>query len=149
MYQLIIKIDLKTYPYLSLYYSQAIAKMKCDHFFCTICLVKWIKFQKQQNLDKNCPICRSSIVFYDNQINSMDLRTFENLQNPFYQERTVRQSFWWIQLIMPPLHIKLGLFKQFIKSLDKESDAIEHLKRKYPQVSEDKIKKGILSRSTN
>ena len=41
---------------------------------------------------------------------------------------------------VPPLHIKLGLVKNFVKALDKNSDALKEL---FPRVSDAKIKEGI------
>ena len=45
---------------------------------------------------------------------------------------------------LPPLHIKLGLFKQFVKALDKDSFAFAYLAEKFPSLSKAKIKEGIL-----
>jgi len=47
------------------------------------------------------------------------------------------------KVLLPPLHIKLGLMKQFTKALDRESEAFEHLRSKFPGLSEAKIKAGI------
>lgn len=44
---------------------------------------------------------------------------------------------------LPPLHIKLGLFKQFVKALDKDSLAFAYLAEKFPSLSQAKIKEGI------
>ena len=44
---------------------------------------------------------------------------------------------------MPPLHIKLGLMKQFVKALDQESDAFKYFTQFFPKLSEAKIKGGI------
>ena len=44
---------------------------------------------------------------------------------------------------MPPLHIKLGLIKQLVKALDKESAAFKYLIQKFPALSEAKVKEGI------
>ena len=44
---------------------------------------------------------------------------------------------------LPPLHIKLGLFKQFVKALDKDSFAFAYLAEKLPSLSKSKIKEGI------
>lgn len=41
---------------------------------------------------------------------------------------------------MPPLHIKLGLMKQLVKGLDRESAAFRYLNQKFPQMSEEKIR---------
>lgn len=46
-------------------------------------------------------------------------------------------------ILMPPLHIKLGLMKQFVKALDENSEAFEYLKGFFPKLSEAKIKSGI------
>lgn len=46
------------------------------------------------------------------------------------------------KIILPPLHLKLGYMKQFVKRLEKESDAFLHLKSLFPRISEGKIKEG-------
>lgn len=49
------------------------------------------------------------------------------------------------KIILPPLHIKLGLFKNFVKALKKNgnNDAIKYLEAKFPYLSAAKIKEGI------
>ena len=47
------------------------------------------------------------------------------------------------RIFLPPLHIKLGLFKQFLKALDRESSATAYLAEKFPSLSQAKIKEGI------
>jgi hypothetical protein len=44
---------------------------------------------------------------------------------------------------MPPLYIKLGLMKQFVTALDKESAAFEYLRDFFPKLSEAKVKAGV------
>jgi hypothetical protein len=46
-------------------------------------------------------------------------------------------------IYLPPLHIKLGLIKQFVKAMDKTGDAFQFLKTKFPRLSEAKIKEGV------
>lgn len=46
-------------------------------------------------------------------------------------------------IILPPLHIKLGLMKNFVKSLCPSGEAIAYLKTKFPKLSCEKIKEGI------
>lgn len=46
-------------------------------------------------------------------------------------------------VILPPLHIKLGLIKNFIKALDKNGPAFTYLKAIFPALSEAKLKEGI------
>lgn len=46
-------------------------------------------------------------------------------------------------VILPPLHLKLGYMKQFVKKLDVNGDAFCHLKAVFPKLSEAKIKGGI------
>ena len=47
------------------------------------------------------------------------------------------------KILTPPFHIKLGLIKQFIKSLDKNSDASQYLQNFFPEISEAKKKAGV------
>lgn len=46
-------------------------------------------------------------------------------------------------IILPPLHIKLGLIKNFVKALDKEGEAFQYLRTLFNRLSEAKIKEGI------
>lgn len=48
-----------------------------------------------------------------------------------------------VKVLMPPLHIKLGLMKQFVAGLDKESAAFKHLQHLFPKLSEAKVKAGV------
>ena len=47
------------------------------------------------------------------------------------------------KIIFPPLHIKLGLMKQFVKALDKNGSCFLYLVENMPQLSIEKIKAGI------
>lgn len=47
------------------------------------------------------------------------------------------------KIIVPPLHIKLGLMKSFVKSMDPEGEGFRYLREKFPRISESKIKEGI------
>ncbi|XP_048852601.1 uncharacterized protein LOC125720773 [Brienomyrus brachyistius] len=49
------------------------------------------------------------------------------------------------KILMPPLHIKLGLMKNFVKRLDNDSAAFHHLRDKFPELSEAKVKEGAVS----
>ena len=44
---------------------------------------------------------------------------------------------------IPPLHIKLGLVKQFVKALDPSSEAFRYIRTLFPKLSDAKIKAGI------
>ncbi|GBM69532.1 hypothetical protein AVEN_175395-1 [Araneus ventricosus] len=44
---------------------------------------------------------------------------------------------------LPPLHIKLGLMKQFVKALLKERKCFKYLDNKFPGLSEAKIREGV------
>ena len=46
-------------------------------------------------------------------------------------------------IIPLPLHIKLGLFKQFVKALDSDSPLFAYMKQKFPKLSHAKVKEGI------
>ena len=47
------------------------------------------------------------------------------------------------KILLPPLHIKLGLIKQFVKALDKEAKCFKYLCTKFPRLTYEKIKAGI------
>lgn len=47
------------------------------------------------------------------------------------------------KVLLPPLHIKLGLIKNFVKSLNKEGDGFKHLRKIFPKLSDAKLKEGI------
>jgi len=44
---------------------------------------------------------------------------------------------------LPSLHVKLGLFKNFVKALNFGSSSFKHLQMKFPKLSDAKIKQGI------
>lgn len=46
-------------------------------------------------------------------------------------------------ILLPPLHIKLGLMKQFIKALDKAGDCFKYVCQKFTALSMEKLKAGI------
>ncbi|KAK4873917.1 hypothetical protein RN001_013277 [Aquatica leii] len=46
---------------------------------------------------------------------------------------------------LPPLHIKLGLIKQCVKALNKNSDCFQCLKEKFLAISDAKLKEGIFN----
>ena len=48
------------------------------------------------------------------------------------------------KILMPPLHIKLGLMKSFVKKLDSDTDAFQYLHNKFPGLSYAKVKKVYL-----
>lgn len=47
------------------------------------------------------------------------------------------------KILLPPLHIKLGLMKQYVKALDHESSCYKYIVSKFPTLSDAKIKEGI------
>ena len=47
------------------------------------------------------------------------------------------------QILLPPIHIKLGLIKNFIKVINKESPAFAFIKQTFPQVSKAKLNAGF------
>ena len=56
---------------------------------------------------------------------------FENLVEP-------------TRIVLPTLHIKLGIFKNFVKSLDREGQPTKLLKDIFPGLSEAKVEEGVL-----
>ena len=49
------------------------------------------------------------------------------------------------KILLPPLHIKLGLLKQFVKALDPNSAALHHIRKMFPRLSDAKVKGGIFT----
>ena len=47
-------------------------------------------------------------------------------------------------MLLPPLYIKLGLNKQFVKKFNPESDAFKYIDELFPMLLEAKIKAGLL-----
>ena len=47
------------------------------------------------------------------------------------------------KILLPPLHIKLGIMKQFTKALDKEGQCFMYLRKQFEKLSDAKIKEGI------
>jgi len=47
------------------------------------------------------------------------------------------------KIILPPLHIKLGLMKQFFKALDKDGNCFKYICRSFPGLCMKKLKAGI------
>ena len=46
-------------------------------------------------------------------------------------------------IVLPPLHINLGLMKQFVKALDKHGNCFNYIVKKFPGLSMEKLKAGI------
>jgi hypothetical protein len=47
------------------------------------------------------------------------------------------------KIFLPPLHIKLGLMKNFVKAMNKQSKAFTYLRQMFPRISDAKIKEGV------
>lgn len=47
------------------------------------------------------------------------------------------------RIILPPLHIKLGLMKQYVKALNKDGECFKYITKLFPKLSTEKTKAGI------
>jgi len=47
------------------------------------------------------------------------------------------------KIFLPPLHIKLGLMKNFVKAMNKEGAGFRYLRQMFPRISDANIKEGI------
>ena len=47
------------------------------------------------------------------------------------------------KILLPPLHTKLGLMKNFVKAVNKQGKGFEHLREKFPKLGDAKLKEGI------
>ena len=50
------------------------------------------------------------------------------------------------KIVFPPLHIKLGVMKQFVKALKKEGACLKYICGKFPGLTIEKLKAGIFNR---
>jgi hypothetical protein len=60
----------------------------------------------------------------------------KNVQHPALAE--------WLKILLPPLHIKLGLMENYVKATDRTGSAFKYLAEKFPRLTEAKIKRGLL-----
>ena len=49
------------------------------------------------------------------------------------------------KIVFPPLHIKLGVMKQFVKALNKEGACFKYICGKFPGLTIEKLKAGIFN----
>jgi hypothetical protein len=46
-------------------------------------------------------------------------------------------------VLLPPLHVKLGLMKSFVRKMKEEGKAYKYLSGKFPRLSDAKVKEGV------
>jgi len=59
----------------------------------------------------------------------------KNVQHPALAE--------WHNILLPPLHIKLGLMKNFVKAMDRTGSAFKYMAEKFPRLCEATIKERV------
>ncbi len=91
-------------------------------YCCFLCL--WDSRARKEHYKKKVWPERSNFVIGEN-----------NIQNP----RLVDPK----NVLIPPMHIKLGLMKNFVKSLDKEGAGFRYLREMFPKLSDAKMKEGV------
>ena len=47
------------------------------------------------------------------------------------------------KILLPSMHLKLGLMKNFVKAMNLEEAAFTYLRENFPRLSEVKLKEGI------
>jgi len=47
------------------------------------------------------------------------------------------------KILLPSMHLKLGLMKKFLNTMNQEEAAFTYLREKFPRLSEAKLKEGI------
>ncbi|GBM36887.1 hypothetical protein AVEN_14878-1 [Araneus ventricosus] len=93
-------------------------------------------------------------LFSQSELNDLDSR--ERSQHWIKREWTVREKLEIgiknvieealvdrEKILLPPLHLKLSLIKQFVKALDKEGRCFKHLLHAFPGLSAAKVKEGV------
>jgi len=89
---------------------------------CFICL--WDSRDKNQHYAKKDWPLRNSLTAGDPNI----------LHDPLVDSK---------KILLPPLHIKLGLMKQFVKALNKDGACFKYLTEKFSNITDAKIKEGM------
>ena len=63
---------------------------------------------------------------------------YRNILHPTLVDRS--------NVILAPLHIKLGLMKQFVNALNKEEACFKYIQEKFPNMNAEKVKEGVFVR---
>jgi hypothetical protein len=66
-------------------------------------------------------------------------------ENSFPEEKCVRNEPLVDKdnILLPPLHIKLGSIKNFVKVMNKHGKGFEYLRENFPKLSDAKLKEGV------
>lgn len=62
---------------------------------------------------------------------------------PGYENVIAKPLIDRTNILLPPLHIKLGLMKNFVKAMDKNSNAFLYIQKTFPHISDAKLLAGI------
>ncbi|UYV80326.1 hypothetical protein LAZ67_18002425 [Cordylochernes scorpioides] len=85
-------------------------------------------------MSRVCQFC-SALRFRDEPFGLCCKQGYKNIANlPLIDSENI---------YLPPLHIKLGLMKNFVKAMDRNASGFAYLKQKMSSISEAKIKEGI------
>jgi len=49
------------------------------------------------------------------------------------------------KILLPSMHLKLGMTKNFVKAMNQEEAAFTYVQEKFPRLSEAKLKAGIFT----
>lgn len=63
---------------------------------------------------------------------------------PIREELLVEMLVSPNRIILPPLHIKLGLLKQFLKAIDQDGRCFSYICSEISELSNEKLKAGIV-----
>ena len=90
----------------------------------------------------SCFLCLWNIRAEGEHYEKIHWLTLEELTPGMYN--VIREPFIsWEKVLLSPLHIKLGLVKQFVKALDFEGEVFQEIHSMFSRLSEAKIKGGI------
>ena len=78
-------------------------------------------------------------IRYDWPLRESFTQGYRNILHPALVDRS--------NVILPPLHIELGLMKQFVKALNREGVCFKYIQEKFPYMNVKKVKEGVFIRS--
>ncbi|GBL75496.1 hypothetical protein AVEN_207684-1 [Araneus ventricosus] len=119
--------------------SRPLAFLACLRRFESDCRLSWIASRLHQLLLLSAPVGQQGQkkALYEEGVAQAKV---PHTRCEKCRERT---SSCLRKILLPPLHIKSGLMKNFVKAMDCGGSGFQYLRMKFPKVSAAKIKKGI------
>ncbi|GBM52064.1 hypothetical protein AVEN_23295-1 [Araneus ventricosus] len=94
------------------------------------CRLSWIASRLYQVF---FPLCASGTVGTEKKTLHQEGVTQATVSHTWCEERRERTTSCLRKILLPPLHIKLGLMKNFVKAMDCGGSGFQYLSLKFPK----------------